>query len=333
MDPFTHGLIGTLLAVLFGIRQRYGLVAAAILVVASMAPDLDALPIILGQKYFYRYHRVLFHSLGGALLLALGLSAAVYLFTSPKDYRLVLALSLAGVLLHLGVDLLSSWEIPLLYPLSPHRYSLDLVWFIDLFIVLVAVGALLWIQAAPRNGSLIAGVALALVAVYAGFRFYQQRTVMDFVQSEVLSENSSALVGVIPSKMGIATWHAVVQRNDGYVVHDVHFCLAPRKMRVLGGETGGTRILSSQTIRSSPETEIITASRDAELARVFLERTRFPVAFVERRESGYRVEWQDVHLMLAGGGIRGVIVYTDAQGQVTGQRFKLKPELEMLRED
>jgi hypothetical protein len=44
------------------------------------------------------------------------------------------------------------------------------------------------------------------------------------------------------------------------------------------------------------------------------------------------VEWQGVHLMLAGGGIRGVVVHTDEQSQATGQRFKLKPELETLRD-
>ncbi|MEW6233063.1 MAG: metal-dependent hydrolase [Chloroflexota bacterium] len=330
MDPFTHGLSGTLLAVFFSLRPRYGLVAAAALVVASMAPDLDALPIILGLKYFYQYHRVLFHSLAGALPLVVGLSTAVYLFTPLKDYRLVLTLSLAGVLLHLVVDLLSSWGIPLLYPLSTHRYSLDLVWFVNLIIVVVALGALLWVRTDLKNAPIIAGVALALIGVYVGFRWYQQRTVVDFMRNEVLSENSPALVGVIPSQMRFFTWHAVVQQNDGYLVHDVHFCLAPREVRTLSGGAGGTRILSSQTIHSSSEKDIIAASKEAELARIFLERARFPVALVEKREKGYRVDWQDVHLMLAGGGIRGVIVYTDEQGRVTGQRFKLKPELEML---
>jgi len=39
MDPIRHGLIGALLAVLLVVRQRYGLVAAAVLVAASMAPE------------------------------------------------------------------------------------------------------------------------------------------------------------------------------------------------------------------------------------------------------------------------------------------------------
>ncbi len=97
MDPITHALIGALLAVLSGVHQRYGLAATAALVAASVAPDLDALSIILGPKYFYLYHRALFHSLGGALLLGLGFSVALYLFTPLKDYRLLLALSLGGI--------------------------------------------------------------------------------------------------------------------------------------------------------------------------------------------------------------------------------------------
>ncbi len=330
MDPITHALIGALLAVLSGVHQRYGLAGTAALVLASLAPDLDALSVILGQKYYLLYHRVLFHSLGGAFLLGLGLSAALYLFTPLKDFRLVLVLSLAGVLLHLAIDLLSSWKIPLLSPFSLHRSSLDLVWFINLPILLVTIGALLWARAEPRNARLIACAALALVAAYVAFRFYQQRTVASFMQHNVLSQDSSALVGVLPSQMEFFTWHAVVRQEGGYTVYNVHFCLIPQRMRTLSGGTGGTRILSSLSVPTSPDGKIVAASQEAKLVKAFLENARFPVAFVKKWGNGYQVEWQDVHLMLAGGVVRGVVVYVDADGHVIREWPKLKPELESL---
>jgi len=330
MDPITHVLFGALLAVLSGVHYKYGPAATAALMLASLLPDLDALSIILGPKYYFLYSRVLFHSLGGAFLLGLGFAAALYLFTPLKDFRLMLALSLAGVLLHLAVDLLSSWQMPILSPFDPHRYSLDLVWFINLPILLVIIGALLWVRAEPRSARLIAGMALALITVYVAFRFYQQRTIVNFVQRNMLSQDSSALVGVLPSQMEFFTWHAVVRQDDGYLVHNVHFCLIPRGMRTLSGGAGGTRVLSSQDVHTSLEPEIVPVSQEAELTKAFLENARFPVAFVKKRGNGYQVEWQDVHLMFAGGVIRGVVVYVGRDGQIIQQWPKLKPELERL---
>src|SRR5574341_916574 len=137
--------------------------------------------------------------------------------------------------------------------------------------------------------------------------------------------SSAALVGVISPRLGFFNWHAIVRQEDSYLVYDVHFCLAPDR----------TCVLSSLAIpaSSSPDREIIAASQHTELVSIFLERARYPVSQVKRRGSGYRVEWEDVHLMLSGGGIRGVIVDTDEQGNVVGQRFKLKPELELLNPD
>lgn len=335
MDLFTHTLSAFLLATFLGLQSRHGSFALATLVAASLAPDLDALPIVLGQKYFYQYHRVLFHSLSGAFLLALGFSTAVYLLTPLKDYRLVLALSLAGVLLHLGVDLLASWKIPLLSPFNPQRFSLDVVWFIDLIMILVMGAALLWARADTKNAQFIIGVALVLIFGYVALRFYQQRAVANFVQRQVMPQDSAALSGVIPSRAGLFDWHAIVRQEDSYLVYDVHFYLAPGRFRMQKGEAGEPRVLSNLVLplNSLPGRDIIAASREVELVRIFLERARYPLAQMKRWGSGYRVEWGDVHLMLSGGGIRGVIVDTDEQGYVTGQRFKLKPELELLNRD
>jgi hypothetical protein len=130
--------------------------------------------------------------------------------------------------------------------------------------------------------------------------------------------------------MEFFTWHAVVRQDDGYLVYDVHFCLIPQGVRTLSGGAGGTRVLSSQAVRTSPEEEIVAASKEAELVRAFLESARFPAAFVKSWGNGYQVEWQDVHLMLAGGVFRGVAIYLDADEHVIRQWPKLKPELERL---
>ncbi len=335
MDPFTHALSSLLMSALLGLQPRYGPFAVATLVAASLAPDLDALPIILGQKYFYQYHRVLFHSLSGVFLLGIGISLVIYLFTPLKDYPLVLALSLIGVLLHLGTDLLASWKIPLLSPFNSQRFSLDLVWFIDLPMLSIMCVALFFMSLDQKNVRLFASGALILMIGYGAFRYYQQKSVSTLIQRQVIHDESAVLVGIISPRLGLFNWHAVVQREDSYLVYDVHFCLAPVGFRVKNGEAGGTRILSSLAIplSSSPDQEVISSSQKAELVNIFLKRARYPIAQVKQWGSGYWIEWEDVHLMLSGGGIRGVIVDIDEQCHIIGQRFKLKPELEMMTPD
>ncbi len=44
----------------------------------------------------------------------------------------------------------------------------------------------------------------------------------------------------------------------------------------------------------------------------------------EKEGNGSRVEWGDVHLMLSGGLVRGVVVVLDEEGQIREDRFELR---------
>ncbi len=328
MDPLTHGLLGALLAGALGVHLKYGNAATAILVLASIAPDLDALAIVFGPQRYFQCHRSLFHSVSGAAVLALAVAAVAYAVTPAKDFPLLLALASAGMALHLAVDLLSSWPIPLFAPFAHRRICFDITWFISLTILLIAAGALVWMLADPPNAQPIAAAGLAVIALYIAFRWYQRRQIMRFARDERYSPDAVAPLAVIPPQLAFFTWHALVPEGQGFAVHDIHFCLAPRGWHTETGGPAGTRVLSSQHLASSPDASQVAATKAADLVRIFLERARFPVATVHRHAGGNTVVWDDVHLMLSGGAIRGVILETDPAGRILRQRFKLKPELE-----
>jgi len=107
MDLFSHALVGGLVASV-GLQKKYGLVASATMVAASVLPDLDSALTVLGPKYFLQYHRhPLTHSIGGAVLLSAALTVVVSLTTPLKRPWLVFAISIVGVMLHLLSDLLT----------------------------------------------------------------------------------------------------------------------------------------------------------------------------------------------------------------------------------
>jgi inner membrane protein len=59
MDPITHGLAGTTIANL-GFKRRF---AFWVLIISSIAPDIDYITRIWGEDVFLRYHRGISHGI------------------------------------------------------------------------------------------------------------------------------------------------------------------------------------------------------------------------------------------------------------------------------
>ena len=84
-DNITHGLAAALLAQA-GLRQRYGALATAALLVGSELPDLDALFELGGAVFGFVHHRGITHSLlGGAGLAVLDTQLGRFGLTMHPD--------------------------------------------------------------------------------------------------------------------------------------------------------------------------------------------------------------------------------------------------------
>ena len=114
-DNITHGLAAALLAQA-GLRQRYGAVATVALLVGSELPDLDALFELGGPVSGFVYHRGITHSLlGGAGLALLG-AALLWSVWRSHPYWRVTWLVYLGVLLHIGMDYITSYGTQIFLP-------------------------------------------------------------------------------------------------------------------------------------------------------------------------------------------------------------------------
>jgi membrane-bound metal-dependent hydrolase YbcI (DUF457 family) len=144
-DNLTHGLAGALLAQT-GFQQRYGPAATVALVVGAELPDLDFLFALGGPVLSFVHHRGMTHSFfGGTGLALLGALILWGLFRTHAYWRLVLWTWL-GVLLHIGMDYLTSYGTQVFWPFTARHYTADALFIIDYFYTGLMVVALLLIR-------------------------------------------------------------------------------------------------------------------------------------------------------------------------------------------
>jgi membrane-bound metal-dependent hydrolase YbcI (DUF457 family) len=131
-DNLTHGLAGALLAQT-GFQQRYGSAATIALVVGAELPDLDFLFALGGPVLSFVHHRGMTHSLlGGAGLALLGALLLWRLFREHPYWRL-LVWTYLGVVLHIGMDVLTPYGTQVFWPLTAGWYTADAVFILDYF--------------------------------------------------------------------------------------------------------------------------------------------------------------------------------------------------------
>lgn len=306
MDLISHALLGGLVASSVGLQKKYGLAASATMVVANLIPDIDGALTVFGPKYFFQYHRnPLTHSVGGAALISAVITTAVYLATPLKRPALVFGISFVGILLHLLSDLLTPWPIPLLWPFSTRTYSLDLINFLDLFLLAVLGGSFVAVNRWPERGALVLAAMLLVALSYLGFRAFGRHAAIRLVADRT----STSQIAALPHGLSLTEWDVVMQDGRDYTYHLV--------------DSLQSQVRSSQVIRSAGDERTIAASRDSALVQAFLKRARFPVAFVTEENGKSIVEWRDVHLMINGGALRGVRVILDEQGKVVEEKFEV----------
>jgi inner membrane protein len=130
MDPVTHTLAGLTVATA-GLRQRIGRPAVIALTAGALAPDLDNVMAFWDQFAAIKYHRGLTHSVLGGVPLALLVTWPIYHWGTYTRYRDLVSLVYLGILLHIGLDLITSFGTMALYPLTPIRFAWDLAFIID----------------------------------------------------------------------------------------------------------------------------------------------------------------------------------------------------------
>ena len=172
MDNVTHTLFGiTLARTPLG---RAGRGTAAALILASNAPDVDAISLARGGASYMHWHRGPTHGPLGVVTLGLACAVVVWGWERRAGRRasapILAAVSMVGVALHIMMDLPTSYGTRLLSPFDWHWYAFDWMPIIDIYLLAILAAGLFFgrhsADARRRNARLV----LMLMAANYGFR-------------------------------------------------------------------------------------------------------------------------------------------------------------------
>ena len=171
MDIVHHAFIGGAGFVALAAQQQE--LAGLGFLAGSVFPDLDVAFMAGGKRFYLKRHQGPTHSLPCAPLYAAVLAAAPAMQLG-WDWAVYAGL-LAGLCVHVLLDLFNTFGIQILWPLTPRRFCFDAVFFIDT----VAWGLTLGYFALALGGVIAPGTALTgyavLFSAYVAAKFALQR--------------------------------------------------------------------------------------------------------------------------------------------------------------
>lgn len=241
MDIISHAVLPYLL----GRFLRMDRTLLAAFVIGGVAPDLDVIIIWLAQIFpspdLLLVHRGITHSLIFGSLMAL---LAVLLISRPPGRDIfrrwtavelslswpVLLMALAGVILHLFLDYLTTKGVPLFYPLSTARFSAELLFHYEVTILLFSAGAGLWLLrniharkpiSQNANNRLLALFLLVLL-ISSGLRVEGKESAISLENHGRLAEGPDGDFEVFPD-WGLFQWNILEKNESGFQVYSYDF--------------------------------------------------------------------------------------------------------------
>jgi len=274
--------------------------AMPILIVSSVAADLDLLSYFAGAGAYFHYRYALMHSILGAPILALVIALLFWrtgrrYTPTPLRFWPVFLLCAVGVGVHILLDVTTADGVQLLWPFHTRWFSWDLLDGNDPWILAVLAAGLLLPalfhlvseeigskkkRARPSKGAI---AALVIAALYIGLRADLHATAVQTLLAHDYHGKMPLVAGAFPDSASLVSWRGVVDtRNTIEVV----------AVPVSGGDVfDANSSLTHYKPGSSPD---LDAARNAPLAKQFLRYAQFPLADLENLDDGYRVTLRDL---------------------------------------
>ncbi len=306
MDNLTHTLTGLALAQAGLGRRTPG--ATLALVLASNLPDLDIVTSLQGTATYLEHHRDLSHSIVGAPLLALGLAGAIRYFKKGSRFAPLALVSLVGVVVHVFMDLWTSYGTRVLSPFDRAFYTWDLVFIVDPWLLLLLLAAL-WIARRSPQPERVASLALGLMLAYASGRAVLHGQALEAGLVRVPAGRASVVRAVaLPHPLHPLRWRFIADDGRAYHVGE---------LRLRGS--------SPPLVRrdKTAETEVVARARESSaVAAAFLDFSSFPWLSVAETADGTEVSWTDQRFERPGreGFIARVVL--DKNGRVRRESFR-----------
>lgn len=182
MDALSHALLGFIAGQALQLDPNLQL----ILIISSVSLDIDALSMQSPEAAF-RTHRGPLHSILAAIAASLLIATGYAIFMRLPITSLVsvVPICLAGLLSHIFLDVFTTGSITALWPFSRRNLAFNLSHFLDptlLVALLVAALIIIYTKTDASAIQLVAGSALAFLALNFGARCYEKKAATKIVK-------------------------------------------------------------------------------------------------------------------------------------------------------
>lgn len=296
MDPVTHALTGAALNQL-GLKKKASL---AVLLISSLAPDLDYITRLWGADVFLRYHRGITH--GVAALFVVPLMIGI-IFGYRKGFFYYFFVSLLGYGVHLLMDLSTQYGTRIMSPLDWEPYSLDLTFIIDPYIIIGLLICIIFGWRNKKKAPVIAAVALALMVSYFGARHYLHDKAKDFLRTK-LDANTYKMC---PLPNDFLRWWFVAKAGDEFMVGFADLFTQ--------------RVCVQERYKINTGDPFIKRSEGLSPVRNFLYFAKYPYAEVRTEGDKTAVTWRELSFSFRAGDHFVMKVVFDKHGKVLSSAF------------
>lgn len=308
MEPITHALSGVVSSSL-GIRQEFGSSGVIAFTAACISPDIDSFISLMGQDLYLIHHRGLTHSVVFAPILALLLALFFSLFMKQMAFKNLFLLSLAGLGLHIALDLLNSYGTQIFYPFTHKAYSFDMDIILDAWFFLPLLIGVLLISIFTNNQRQIAASVLVILTVGCGVRFGQKAK----AESLIKPLHPQTKFDIIPGSWKVIYspfyWRGVVSTPKDLKIYDVN--------------TLNKRVVLIENMEILKEIEKYT--KKSKLLKAFNRWSRFPYYKVSEDKDGVTINYGDLRFVDKPDGFMAQ-VQLDSQGKVISEEFSFKKQ-------
>jgi membrane-bound metal-dependent hydrolase YbcI (DUF457 family) len=374
MDNLTHTLFGATLARTPLGRAGRGTLPA--LLISSNAPDIDIVAAMSGgTKTYLAWHRGPTHGPIGVVALALATAGLVWLgragfsrrwthrpaadpSSADASFAMLVGVSMIGVVLHVLMDLPTSYGTRLLSPFSWKWFAFDWLPIVDIYLMMALVAGLIVGELTKASRRQLAAIVLALMAANYGVRavahaqavtlapqLFGQRfgepcepgnPTVERALAAWPRENGQAAsasgrtclveVAAVPTFMSPFRWRVIAQLSNGYELHDIDVLDVRARSRSSADDVFWRRTIRYPNQWTPPTFVAATAPA----AAVFLGFSRFPAARTFADPSGTTiVRWTDMRFV-AGPSLRNeprppnifnVLVQVDPSGRIVREEL------------
>jgi len=284
MDPVTHVISGALVSRVA--KEKEGASRLLWLCLASsVAPDVDFIVGTLGPEASLLHHRGITHSIAGGVFIALFMTWIFWVWRRPFRFWVGFRFSYLIILLHIFLDLATSYGTQVLAPFSNHRFTLNSVFIIDPIMTLTALALLALSIVLKKRAKRLALAGLAFLLVYPVFNFAVNQTMRWRLADQLHRQGVQfQRLDLIPEPLTPIFWKAVITNSSEYGVSSVNIFESGKRL----GFTHYTRA-STSLVRKAVE--------GSSMFRTYMWFAAYPVIETKTTSSGTAIVLTDLRFL------------------------------------